>query len=70
MIMGRDKMSDKEKTYTLTETELKTLTTESYEKGLAKGQPMEVAGNFEEAQAYTRKTVGELLGLKDDEGVE
>lgn len=64
-------MSEKqEKKFTLTESQLKALTAEAYEKGLIKGQPMEEVGTFDDAQEYSRKTLEELLGLKDNEGVE
>lgn len=62
-------MGKEEEKFTLTASELRALTAEAYEKGLIKGQPMEKVGGYEEAQGYTRKTIDELLGLTDDEGV-
>lgn len=62
-------MTKEEKKFTLTESELKSLMNEYYEKGLVKGQPLESNGSFEDAKEYTRKSFEELLGLDDDEGV-
>ena len=57
-----------EKTYTLTEDQIKKMTADAYKEGLAKGIPP--TGTFEEAEEVKKKTLGELLGLTDPGAVE
>ena len=61
-----------EKTYTLTEKQIKELTNTAYKEGLAKAIPPTDpgAGTHDEAKEIQRKTLAELLGLTDPRKVE
>lgn len=61
-----------EKTYMLTEKQIKELTNTAYKEGLAKAIPPTDpgAGTHDEAKEIQRRTLAELLGLTDPKKVE
>ena len=61
-----------DKTYMLTEAQIKKMTTDAYKEGLAKAIPPTDpgAGTHDEAKEIQRKTLAELLGLTDPRKVE
>lgn len=61
-----------DKTYMLTEKQIKELTNTAYKEGLAKAIPPTDpgVGTHDEAKEIQRKTLAELLGLTDPRKVE